>query len=113
MLFFCEHESQGIAYSEALSMDVPILAWNQRRWLDPNRHAYGLSDWPATSVPYWDERCGEQFVSLSEFPEVLDRFVERNARGKYRPREFILENLTLEKGARAYLSLLEEAASSS
>ena len=28
MIFLCEHETQGIAYQEALSSDVPILAWD-------------------------------------------------------------------------------------
>src|SRR5205807_3511959 len=37
MIFLCEHESQGLAYQEALSSGVPILAWDQGWCLDPNR----------------------------------------------------------------------------
>ncbi|MBS0630868.1 MAG: glycosyltransferase [Verrucomicrobia bacterium] len=110
MLFLCENETQGIAYNEALSMGVPILAWNPGRWLDPNRHAHGHSNAPASSVPYWDERCGEQFVRLAEFDAALDRFLEKSRAGRYAPRDYILENLTLEKCARHYVALLDEAA---
>lgn len=109
MLFLCENETQGIAYNEALSMGLPVLAWNPGRWLDPNRHAHRLSDCPASSVPYWDDRCGEQFSSWSEFPTALARFVERLRAGQYAPRDYMLENLTLERCARRYLDLLAEA----
>src|SRR5207248_10842013 len=29
MIFLCEHETQGIAYQQALSAGVPILAWDR------------------------------------------------------------------------------------
>ena len=109
MLFLCENETQGIAYNEALSMDVPILAWNPRRWLDPNRHAHGLSDCPASSIPYWDERCGEEFLNLASLPAALDRFLDRANHGIYRPRDYILENLTLVQCARKYVGFITEA----
>jgi hypothetical protein len=112
LLFLCENETQGIAYNEALSMGVPILAWNPGRWLDPNRHAHGLSLTPASSVPYWDERCGEQFTRLSEFPRTLDRFLDQSHAGRYAPRDYILENLTLERCAQHYVKLLTEASDS-
>ncbi|MEO6847042.1 MAG: glycosyltransferase family 1 protein [Chthoniobacterales bacterium] len=110
MLFLCENETQGIAYNEALSMNVPLLAWNPGKWLDPGRHMHGLSDWPATSVPYWDERCGDQFHTGSEFPAALGLFLEKMNAEKYSPRDYVLENLTLEICTRQYLALLEEAA---
>jgi hypothetical protein len=110
MLFLCENETQGIAYNEALSMGVPILAWNPGRWLDPNRHSHGFSNAPASSVPYWDARCGEQFTALAELPAALDRFCERLRAGAYAPREYILDYLTLEACARDYVRLLAEAA---
>jgi glycosyltransferase involved in cell wall biosynthesis len=109
MLFICENETQGIAYNEALSMNVPMLAWNPRRWLDPNRHRHGLSQCPASTIPYWDGRCGEEFLNLAALPAALERFLERARRGDYHPRDYILENLTLEKCARHYLDLIAEA----
>jgi hypothetical protein len=109
MLFLCENETQGIAYNEALSMGVPILAWNPRRWLDPNRHAHGLSNWPASSIPYWDERCGEEFLNEAALLPALERFLEKLRRGAYRPRDYIMENFTLDQCARHYVDLLAEA----
>src|SRR5262249_429032 len=35
MLFLCEHETQGLAYQEALASNVPVLAWDNGFWLDP------------------------------------------------------------------------------
>ena len=29
MLLLCEHENQGIAFQQSLSMDVPILVWDR------------------------------------------------------------------------------------
>lgn len=109
MLFLCENETQGAAYNEALSMEVPILAWNPLKWLDPGRHKHGLSDCPASSVPYWDERCGEQFHALAGFVPALDCFLERVRSGHYHPRDYVLDNLRLDKCAQNYLTLLDEA----
>lgn len=33
IIFLCEHESQGLAYQECLSSNVPILAWDQGQCL--------------------------------------------------------------------------------
>jgi hypothetical protein len=84
-----------------------MLAWNPRLWLDPNRRAHGLSHWPASSIPYWDERCGEEFLDKAAFVPALDRFLEGLAGGRFRPRDYILENLTLDKCTRHYLELLQ------
>ena len=40
-----------------MSMGVPIIAWDIKEWLNQGE-AYRV---PATSIPYWDERCGEVF----------------------------------------------------
>ena len=59
MIFLCEHESQGIAYQQALSCGVPILAWDRGGpWQDPSYYPEGVVYGPVTSVPYWDARCG-------------------------------------------------------
>jgi hypothetical protein len=83
MIFLCEHESQGLAYQECLACDVPILAWDQGWWLDPNRIRWGTPDVPATSVPYFDSRCGEKFKGIEEFETQLERFLERLRRGDF------------------------------
>ena len=62
MIFCCEHETQGIAYQEALACDIPILAWDRGgHWQDPSFYPHRVQYGPVTSVPYWDERCGDTF----------------------------------------------------
>lgn len=107
MIFLCEHESQGLAYQEALSTGVPILAWDQGWCLDPNRFAWGKPHIPATSVPYWDERCGMKFKDLEDFQHTFPQFWEQVKQRNFRPREYILENLTLEQCAVDYTELLK------
>jgi glycosyltransferase involved in cell wall biosynthesis len=106
MIFLCEHESQGLAYQECLSSDVPVLAWDQGWCLDPNRLRWGTPEIPASSVPFFDDRCGLTFRNLADFPEKLDQFMDWLKAGAFQPREFILENLTLEKCAEAYVNIL-------
>jgi glycosyltransferase involved in cell wall biosynthesis len=105
MIFLCEHETQGLAYQECLSSGVPILAWDQGWWLDPNRSKWGQAETPATSVPYFDERCGITFANISQFPDRLSEFWARLQAGSLHPRDYILDNLTLEKCAQDYLRI--------
>jgi hypothetical protein len=111
MLFLSENETQGFAYNEALSHDVPILAWNFGRWCDPYRFTVGLDDVPATSIPYWDDRCGVHFQGIEDFDTQLDVFRERLHRDDFAPREYVLDNLRLEQGARRYLDIIRDAES--
>lgn len=106
MIFLCEHESQGLAYQECLACDVAILAWDQGWCLDPNRFAWGQADIAATSVPCFDGRCGARFRNIEEFPERLTEFLDR--RPSMAPRDYILENLTLEKCSSRYLQILND-----
>lgn len=109
MIFLCEHESQGLAYQECLSSGVPILAWDQGWCLDPNRFKWGQPQIPATSVPFFDERCGRKFRDAKGFPQELTTFVEQLDAGVFKPRDYILEHLTLEKCAQAYVRHCEQA----
>ncbi|NMF56628.1 glycosyltransferase [Pseudanabaena yagii] len=106
MIFLCEHESQGLAYQECLSSDVPILAWDQGEYLDPNRFKWGDPYIRATSVPYWSNRCGIKFQNINEFPNKLEEFLDNLSSQYFAPRDYILNNLTLEKCAKNYLDIL-------
>jgi len=102
MIFLCEHETQGIAYQQALACGIPILAWDRGGyWQDPEFYPHRVKFAPVTSVPYWDERCGRRFANLAEFAEQLSAFWANLA--NYSPRDYILQNLTLEICARKYL----------
>lgn len=104
MIFLCEHETQGIAYLQALSCNVPVLAWDRGGyWQDPAYFPHRVNFQPVTSVPYWDGRCGQTFESIEQFDDAWDRFWHEFRLGRFCPRNYILENLTLEKGAQHYL----------
>lgn len=70
MIFLCEHESQGFACCEAMSMNVPVFAWDQGFWLDPNRFKWNDPVVPATSVPFFDHRCGMTFTNFEDFEKI-------------------------------------------
>ena len=109
MIFLCEHESQGLACQECLATNVPVLAWDQGFWLDPNRLFWNTPNITATSTPYFDKRCGLKFKTINEFSSVLNIFLENQIKNLFSPRSYILENLTLEKSAKAFIALLNEA----
>jgi hypothetical protein len=104
MIFLCEHETQGIAYQQALAAGVPILAWDRGGyWLDPAYFPAKAKFQPVTSVPYWDERCGRTFAAIEAFDDALRQFWDEFQSGRYDPRAYIIENLTLEKCAQNYV----------
>lgn len=109
MLFLSENETQGFAYNEALSLGVPVLAWNCGKWCDPSRFRYGLDEVEATSIPYWDERCGVDFRGIADFSERLGLFLHQMRSGFFAPRDYVMENLTIRQGARRYLDLIAAA----
>lgn len=111
MVFLCEHETQGMAYQEAMASGVPILAWDQGYWLDPRRPQWDPYPVPATSVPYFSPECGERFRDASDFPQALDRFLANL--DSYNPRGYVQRVLSLEASAnlymRHYISLLPDS----
>ncbi len=108
MIFLCEHESQGFACCEALSMNVPVFAWDQGFCLDPTRFEWNDAVIPATSVPFFDERCGLRFKDLMEFETQFATFWNNVENAVYNPRAYITENLTLKKSAQIMLDLINK-----
>jgi len=95
------HESQGFALEEALSCNVPLLVWN----VSSLNQEYGqrYPDMYATVIPYWDERCGEYFYNRDDLVETLQRFLSKLY--TYRPREYVLENLSPEVCEERFMKL--------
>ena len=93
-------ESQGIAVQEIMSMGTPIIAWDIKEWLDQGE-AYRV---PATSVPYWDERCGEKFYNVDKLEETFDNFYARI--NDYDPKAYVKENLSFESSVKTLLDIL-------
>jgi glycosyltransferase involved in cell wall biosynthesis len=113
MIFLSAHESQGIAAEEAMSAGVPLFAWDPGFLEDPDRFAWGQSVIPATSVPYFDARCGLTFRDATEFTARLPAFLEMLRANRFAPRDYILEQLTLEKCARHFVTIVDAAQNSS
>ena len=95
-ILITDTESQGIAYQEILSMGLPCYVINKPFW-----DYYPQFSCPSTSVPYFDTRCGFVCTDLSYFENFL------SVVNLFEPREYILDNLTLEKSASEYVKLLE------
>ena len=93
-------ESQGIAVQEIMSMGVPIIAWDIKEWLDQGE-AYRV---PATSIPYWDERCGEVFFNIDDLDVTFSKFYATLE--KYNPKAFIKDNLSFECSVKTLLDIL-------
>jgi glycosyltransferase involved in cell wall biosynthesis len=74
MIFLCEHETQGMAYQEALASNVPIIAWDHGWWTDPVWQAYSEIPIPATSVPLFSRECGEKFKMIKDLPKTFEKF---------------------------------------
>ena len=106
MIFLCEHETQGIAYQQALSMNIPILAWDRGGfWQDPEFYPQRVNFSPVTSVPYWSDQCGLRFKNITTFAKSLDQFVKNLNKKKFKPRKYVYENLNLKLSAKKYLDI--------
>ena len=110
VIWLGRQESQGIALQEALSVNVPVLVldalslfdcYPSPDWLFPER----LRRFRTTTAPYFDARCGIVLDSMEKLEEGI--FLMREHLSTFRPREFIMEYLSLERQARAFVDLLE------
>lgn len=88
------HESQGFALQEALSCNVPLLVWN----VTSMNQEYGsrYNNIPATTTPYWDDRCGEHFYNETELHAKFELFQDNISKNLYNPREFIVDTLSMD-----------------
>ena len=96
------HESQGFALEEALSCNVPLFVWNIKSMNQEYNSTY--NDIPATTIPYWDERCGEFFYNNNDIEEKFNLFLSRI--NTYKPREYVLENLSMEECEKKLIKLV-------
>lgn len=103
-------ESQGIGQLEAMSMGLPLIICDVNSLFESNEFsAYkfpvDLQNFKPTSAPYFDNRCGIIINDFGMLEESVNKMV--NAFSLFRPREYILENLSLEKQAIELLSFFE------
>jgi hypothetical protein len=97
------HESQGFAIQEMMSCNLPLLVWD----VTNHNQEYGINypPYPATSIPYWDDRCGEVFYESNEFDDKFDLFLSKL--DSYKPRDYVMENLSLEVCANRFKELFD------
>lgn len=91
-------ESQGIACEEILSCNLPMFVLELTHWNDRGEQY----KFPASCVPYWDERCGIKSKDIDT--DVFRDFLKKI--NQFNPREYILENLTLKKQASELISIV-------
>src|ERR1035437_5735629 len=105
------HETQGIALEEALAMNVPMIVWDVNsigQWMprikDSKIYTHEESTYKnTTSAEYFDERCGIKTKVQDEIESSIEKMeMDWNT---FSPRQYILENLGLEKQARELLYL--------
>jgi len=90
-----QHESQGFALLEALSMNVPLLVWSTKfLWQEYKSTKYNNIHIRQITNPYWDNTCGEFFFEKEDFEKTFNIFI--NKLNYYQPRKFILENLSFQ-----------------
>src|SRR3569833_2943475 len=107
MIFLCEHETQGKAYQECLAANVPVLAWDNGYWLDPNRTLYTNDPVPSSSVPYFSPECGERFTGIDDFYRTLGDFLVRLDTNS--PRAYVERELSFTRSAQLYIDAFESA----
>ena len=86
------HESQGFAIQEALSCNVPLLVWSATSMEQEEGSHFPPIE--ATTIPYWDDRCGEVFTNECDLEQTFETFISKF--GQYKPRDYIMENLSIE-----------------
>jgi len=103
-------ESQGIALQEALASGLPLIVCNvnslfESTGKDGYRFPEKLRSFKPTSAPYFDERCGILIDDFTKLGASINEFL-RNI-SNYKPGDYIIENLSLEKQAKELLSFFD------
>lgn len=97
------HESQGFALEEALSCNVPLFVWNVKSMKQEYKSSY--PNIYATTIPYWDERCGEFFHDVTELKDCFNKFISKL--DIYKPRDYVLENLSFELCEKKFIDIIK------
>jgi hypothetical protein len=91
MVGFSQSESQGIAWAEAWSADVPTLI--MRNDVLTRRH----KTFRSSTAPYLSSQTGRFFSDLSDFETVFNYW--KMNQDKFNPRQWVVDNLSDERCA--------------
>ncbi len=110
-------ESQGIAIQSIMAANLPLFVFDQIYLGHPTK-TFINENLRVTSVPYWDERCGMKVPTdtfgkstniYMQIPEAAGEFGNfLNRLSSFKPREYILQNLGLEKQASEFVNIFEK-----
>lgn len=103
-IFLDSCESQGFAVEEALSCNVPLLIWEASNL----NQEYGINypSYKGTTIPYWNECCGEYFYEKEQLEEYYNKFISNLE--NYKPREYILNTLSMDKCEEYLIDLIDQ-----
>jgi hypothetical protein len=100
------HESQGFALQSCWAKNIPTFVWSVKQRRQQINHSkdfdtHGFTE--VSTVPYWDERCGIKFYEINNCDDLFDQFIKNL--NIFKPKEFIVEKLSLEQCALNFLKL--------
>ena len=98
MVGFVTDESQGIAWAEAWSVDVPTFIWESNTTICRGR------EYSSLTAPYLNSQNGIYFKDLEDFKKKFTLWI--NGQFKFSPRNWLLENMTDEICAKKLMSLI-------
>lgn len=90
--FGSDSESQGLAWAEAWSTNVPTLIWGN------TVNVYRGKTYQCSTAPYLCSATGEFFLDLDQFKEQINAW--ENGIYNFSPRAWVLENMSDEICAR-------------
>lgn len=97
-------ETQGIAYQEMMSSDMPLMLWDVKEWYDyslPEQH----QKYPKpTLAHYFSDECGIKFYEKDNFEEVFEKFISAT----YNPKKYMKRELSYDVSVKKLISLFEE-----
>lgn len=95
-------ESQGIAVQEIMSTNTPLLVWDVTEWTDQGEE-YRV---PATSIPYWSDKCGKVFYTINDLDITFSEFYDRI--DQYNPREYVEKNLSFKTSVKKLMEIIND-----
>lgn len=109
-------ETQGIGLQEALATNLPLIVLDSTSFfetvfINSKKHftytfPTKLKEFKTTSIPYFDKRCGIKIENASELEEAI-KTMQVNFES-FKPREYMEENLSLEKSAKLFISFFKQ-----
>lgn len=97
MVGFVIDESQGLAWAEAWSADVPTLIWRNTKNSNRGR------TYETSTAPYLSKNTGLFFDNLENFKNVFSKW--ESEKDSFNPRQWVLENMSDEVCARLMCQL--------